>query len=200
MNIQRKWYFSIVIIMALTTISRTDVCRADDKARDRKTLHGIESVVVIVHPVEAEWQSELARVGLDENDLQASIVHQLQKAGIQVVAEEAASRSASEGFLNVRLKFSDPEPAKKQFPTLDNTGDVIEKTDVKKRYVYAIRLNLRQLVSLKRDPSAEAFSITWQTESVGLRRLVLIKDDIKSLVDVFIEAYISENPKPISAK
>jgi hypothetical protein len=197
MNIQRKWYFSIVIIMALTTISWTDVCRADNKARDRKTLNGIESVVVIVHSVEAEWQSELAKVGLSEDALESSIEQQLQKAGIQVLDEEASSQSAFEGILNVRLKFSDPEPAKKQFPTDDKSGDIIEKVDVKKRYIYAIRLNLRQLVSLKRDPAAETFSITWQAESLGLRRLALIKDDIKSLVDVFIEAYISENPNSI---
>ena len=96
--------------------------------------------------------------------------------------EEASTRSASEGILNVRLKFSDPEPAKKQFPALDSKGGVAEKVDLKKRYVYAIRLNLRQLVSLKRDPAAEAFSITWQAESLGMRRLALIQDDIKSPV------------------
>jgi hypothetical protein len=129
MNIQRKLLFSIVIITAWIAMALTGVCRADDKVRDRKTLHGIESVVVIVHAVEAEWQSELAKVGLAENVLQASIE--------------------------------------------------------------------RQLVSLKRDPAAEAFSITWQTESVGLRRLALIKEDIKSLVDVFVEAYASENPELI---
>jgi hypothetical protein len=175
----------------------TDVCHGDDKARDRKTLHGIASVVVVVHAVEAEWQSELAKVGLAENVLQTSIEHQLQKAGISVVSEESSSRSATEGILNVRLKFSDPEPAKKAFPGLGKKEDTIEQVDVKKRYVYAIRLNLRQLVSLKRDPAAEAFSITWQAESVGMRRLALIKDDIKSLVDVFIEAYLSENPDSI---
>ena len=197
MNIQCKWLFSIAFIAACISMALTDVCRADDKARDRKTLHGIESVVVIVHPVEAEWQSELAKVGLSENVLQASIEHQLQKAGIQVVSEEESSRSATEGILNVRLKFSDPEPAKKKYPALDKKEDTIEEVDVKKRYVYAIRLNLRQLVSLKRDPTAEAFSITWQAESAGMRRLALIKDDVKDLVDVFIEAYVSENSDSI---
>ena len=197
MNIRQRWFSSIIIIMALITITQTDVCRADDKARDRKTLQGIQSVVVKVHTVEAEWQAELAKVGLSESALESSIEQQLQKAGIQVLDEEASSQSAFEGILNVRLKFSDPEPAKKQFPTDDKSGDIIEKVDVKKRYIYAIRLNLRQLVSLKRNPSAEAFSITWQAESAGMRRLALIKDDIKSLVDVFIEAYISENPNSI---
>jgi hypothetical protein len=172
-------------------------CQADDRARDRATLRGIQSIIVKVHSLEAEWQAELAKVGLSEDNLESSIEQQLQKAGIQVLDEEASSQSAFEGILNVRLKFSDPEPAKKQFPADDTSGDIIEKVDVKKRYIYAIRLNLRQLVSLKRDPSAEAFSITWQAESVGMRRLALIKDDIKSLVDVFIEAYISENPNSI---
>ena len=197
MNIRQRWFSSIIIIMALITITQTDVCRADNKARDRKTLQGIQSVVVKVHTVEAEWQAELAKVGLSESALESSIEQQLQKAGIQVLDEEASIQSSFEGILNVRLKFSDPEPAKKQFPTDDKSGDIIEKVDVKKRYIYAIRLNLRQLVSLKRNPSAEAFSITWQAESVGMRRLALIKDDIKSLVDVFIEAYISENPSSI---
>jgi hypothetical protein len=193
MNIKRKWIYLIGAAL-LIAISLRDLCLADDKARDRKTLHGIQSVVVIVHAVEAEWRTELAKVGLSESALQASIEHQLQKAGIQVISEEGVSRrSELEGILNVRLKFNDPEPTKKQFLSLNGKEEKIEVVDIKKKYIYAIRLNLRQLVSLKRDPSAEAFSITWQAESVGMRRLSLIKDDIKSLVDVFIEAYTSEN-------
>jgi len=185
------------IVLFVMLLSLGSFCQADDRARDRATLRGIQSIIVKVHAVEAEWQTELAKVGLSEIDLESSIAHQLQKDGIQVISEGASNRSEFEGILNVRLKFTDPEPAKKQFPTYDKNGEVIEKVDVKKRYVYAIRLNLRQLVSLKRDPSAEAFSITWQAESVGMRRLSLIKDDIKSLVDVFIEAYVSENANSI---
>jgi hypothetical protein len=189
--------YHIFIVLFVIILSLGSFCRADDRSRDRATLRGIQSIMVKVHAVEEGWQTELGKVGLSESVLQSSIEQQLQKAGIQVLDEEASSKSAFEGILNVRLKFSDPEPAKKQFPTDDKSGDIIEKVDVKKRYIYAIRLNLRQLVSLKRDPSAEAFSITWQAESVGMRRLALIKDDIKSLVDVFLEAYISENPSLI---
>ena len=193
MDIKRKWIYLISTVLLITILLR-DLCLADDKARDRKTLQGIQSVVVKVHAVEAEWQAELAKVGLSESALQAAIEHQLQKAGIQVIAEEASKRSEVEGILNVRLRFNDPEPAKKQFLSLNGKEEKIEAVDTKKKYIYAIRLNLRQLVSLKRDPSAEAFSITWQAESVGMRRLALIKEDIKVLVDVFIEAYTAENP------
>ncbi|MGD9349046.1 MAG: hypothetical protein PVF71_05285, partial [Desulfobacterales bacterium] len=175
-NIKRIYLFSIVFL-TVTLLKGPGL--ADDKARDRSTLKGIQAVVVIVHAVAPEWQAELAKVGLSESALQATVEQQLQKAGIRVVAEEAASRSEFEGILNVRLSFADPEPAKKQFPALGQKEETIEKVDVKKRYVYAIRLNLRQLVSLKRDPAAEAFSITWQTESVGMRRLSLIQERIK---------------------
>jgi hypothetical protein len=192
MKINRIWILFISIAFLPLTLA-TEPGLADDKARDRKTLHGIQSVVVKVHPVEAEWLAELAKVGLSESALQSAIEHQLKKDGIQVIAEGASMRSGVEGILNVRLKFNDPEPAKKSFLSLDGKEEKIEVVDIKKKYIYAIRLNLRQLVSLKRDPSAEAFSITWQAESVGMRRLALIKDDIKRLVDVFIEAYLSEN-------
>jgi len=193
---QRRWFYAIMTIAALITIILTDVSRADDKARDRKTLQGIQAVVVKVHAVEAEWQTELEKVGLSENVLESEIERQLENAGMRVLPDEASTRSEFEGILNVRLRFSDPEPAKKQFSRLDKKGETIEKVDAKKRYVYAIRLNLRQLVALKRNPSAEAFSITWQAESVGMRRLIYIREDIKNLVDRFIEAYTSENPKP----
>ncbi len=182
------------IVFLFILLSLGSFCQADDRARDRATLRGIQSIIVKVHPLAAEWRAELEKVGLSESVLQSSIERQLQKAGIQVLAEEASNQSEFEGILNVRLKFVDHEPAKKTFLSLDDKEEKIERVDAKKKYVYAIRLNLRQLVALQRDPSAKAFLITWQAESVGLRRLVLIKDDIKSLVDVFIEAYISENP------
>jgi hypothetical protein len=193
MNTKRKWIYLMSAVL-LIALSVRDLCLADDKARDRKSLHGIESVVVKVHPVEAEWQAELAKVGLSESALRSAIENQLQKAGIPVIAEVASRRSEVEGILNVRLRFNDPEPSKKSFLSLSDKEEKIETVDTQKKYIYAIRLNLRQLVSLKRDPSAEAFSITWQAESVGMRRLILIREDIKNIVDRFIEAYTSENP------
>lgn len=196
MGIYSRW-FSLVSVLILTVTLLRNQGLADDKARDRSTLKGIQAVVVIVHAVAPEWQAELAKVGVSENGLQSAIENQLQRAGIQVTPAEASRRSEFEGILNVRLSFADPEPAKKQFPSLGQKEDTIEKVDLKKPYVYAVRLNLRQLVSLKRNPSAEAFSITWQTESVGMRRLPFIQERIKSLVDVFIEAYTSENPNLI---
>jgi hypothetical protein len=68
-----------------------------------------------------------------------------------------------------------------------------KKIESKKKYVYAIRLNFRQMVLFPRDPALKALAITWQTESVGFRRLALIREDVMNVIDVFIEAYLSEN-------
>lgn len=166
-------------------------CYADDRARDRESLRGIKAIIVIVHTFEQEWASELNKNGLSENILQATFERQLEKSGIRVIPEGASEDPLNEGHLNVRLKFLDPEPPKKTFTT--STEDKIERMDSKTRLVYAIRLNLRQPVSLARNPDVTVNAITWQTESVGLRRLAQIREDFENVVDVFIEAYRSEN-------
>ena len=166
--------------------------RADDRATDRATLRGIQAVVVKVHTWEREWRPELERVGMSESLLQAFIEQRLEKAGITVVAEEAAKKSESLGIINVRMALVDPEPAKKSFEI--SSGGKVERFDPKQKYVYAIRLNLRQPVSLLRTPTIQSRAITWQTELVGMRRLTIIREDVNNAVDVFIEAFSSENP------
>lgn len=168
-------------------------CQADDKAKDRATLHGIQSIIVKVHSWEPGWREQLKKVGLSENDLESLIEHKLETAGIHVIVEEASQKSETEGILNVRLKFVNPEPARKVYKTWGDDKD-IEKIDTNKQYIYAIRLNLRQLVVLPRDPAFRAWSITWQTESVGIRQVSLIREAVLNTIDVFIEAYFSENP------
>jgi len=181
----------MMVVLFSISMSFTSIAPADDRARDRATLRGIQSVIVKVHSWEPEWRAELKKVGLEESYLQSLIERKLEKAGILVLPEEAAKRSETEGILNVRMKFLEPEAARKVYSTLDENQ--IEKVDTKKKYVYAIRLNFRQMVVLPRNPALKALAITWQTESVGFRRLTLIREDLMNVIDVFIEAYMSEN-------
>ena len=55
----------------------------------------------------------LSKVSLTEAVLQATVERQLEKSGIKVIPEEASERPETEGILNVRVKFLDPEPPKK---------------------------------------------------------------------------------------
>jgi hypothetical protein len=89
------------------------------------------------------------------------------------------------------MKFIEPEPARKTYQ--DTDGSNIKKIDIKKKYIYAIRVNFRQTVMIPRYPDLKTQAITWQTESAGLRRLSKIRDDVMNEIDVFIEAYLSEN-------
>jgi hypothetical protein len=181
----------IFVVFFSTRLFFGPFCQADDRARDRATLRGIQSVIVKVHSLEPEWSGELKKVGLEESYLQSLIEHKLEKAGIPVLPEEAAKRSETEGILNIRMKLLEPEPARKTYKTLDENE--VEKVDTKKKYVYAIRLNFRQMVLFPRDPALKALAITWQTEILGFRRLSLIREDVMKGIDVFIEAYLSEN-------
>ena len=183
----------IFLVFLFAPLFFDSFCQADDKASDRATLHGIQSIIVKVHSWEPGWREELKKVGLTENDLESLIERKLETAGIHVITEEASQKSETEGILNVRIKFANSEPARKAFKTWDDDKD-IEKIDTKKKYIYAIRLNLRQLVMLPRDPALRAWSITWQTESVGFRQVSLIREAVLNAIDVFIEAYSSENP------
>jgi len=185
----RSIYLRIILTITLLPVL---VCRADDRATDRASLRGIKTIVVKVHTFERDWASELAKADLTESFLLASIERQLEKAGIALVPEEASRRTDTEGILVVRVKFMDPEPPKKTFITAEEKE--IQRFDPKKRYVYAIRLNFRQPASLRRTPEATISPITWQTESVGMKRLAMIRKDFEDVANVFIEAYLSENP------
>jgi hypothetical protein len=185
----RLLHLSVFLLIFLLSVF---ICWADDRARDRASLRGIKTVVVRVHTLDREWASELAKAGLTEAVVQASIERQLERSGIAVISEEASTKNGNEGILNVRTNFSDPEPPKKSF--VIDEEEKLERFNPKKRYVYAIRLNLRQMVSLRRNPEQTTYAITWQTETLGLRRVALIRKDIENVVNVFIEAYLSENP------
>jgi hypothetical protein len=179
-------------VICLTLVCWSAFGLADDRARDRATLRGIQAVVVRVHSWEAEWRAELAKVGTSESILQASIEQRIENARIRVVSEEAANKFESVGVLNVRIAFLAPEPSKKSFQT--SKEEKLERPDLKKKYIYAIRLNFRQPGSILRAPSIQSMAITWQTEALGMRRLADIRLDVYNAVDVFIEAFLSENP------
>jgi plasmid maintenance system killer protein len=183
----------IIIIMTFFSISVSfnSNSPADDRDMDRATLRGIQSVIVNVSSWESEWSAQLKKVGLEESVLQSRIEHKLEKAGIPVLPEEFAKRSKTEGVLNIRVQFLEFQPERKIYRTPD--GDEIEKVDTKKKYIYAIRLNFRQTVMFPRDPALKASAITWQTEFLGLSQLAIIKEDIMNVIDVFVEAYLSEN-------
>jgi hypothetical protein len=74
-------------------------------------------------------------------------------------------------------------------------GDQLSKDTPVQRYFYAVYIELRQAVSLLRDPGIKEIAPTWSTSSLGLRRLARIESDIKDQIDKFISAHVIVNPK-----
>ena len=186
--------FWLALVVTLVSFGMwNSATQAEDTNEARATLRAIEAVCVQVKHFDPELRVQLGKGGLTEDALQIAVERKLEAAGIKVLSEEKISKSDCPAFLYVNFQILVPET---KF-TYTVEGEQISKDKPVERYFYGVDIELRQMVSLKRDLSAEAFSITWQVESVGMRRLALIKDDIKRLVDVFIEAYISENPDSI---
>jgi len=62
--------------------------------------------------------------------------------------------------------------------------------------MYDITLEFKQYVTLVRSPSAQAYGATWSTGYMGYNpQLRDIRDKMKDRVDIFINAYLSVNPK-----
>ena len=52
---------NIIITLFFILVSFNSICQADDRARDRATLRGIQAVIVKVHSWEPEWSAELKK-------------------------------------------------------------------------------------------------------------------------------------------
>ena len=57
------------------------------------------------------------------------------------------------------------------------------------------KLSILEMAQAGRQRGLKVLAITWQTESLGFSRLALIREDVMNVIDVFIEAYLSENPR-----
>lgn len=65
-------------------------------------------------------------------------------------------------------------------------------------WAFRIDVGLEQAVRLARDPKAQGFAVTWRLGSfgtVGADKVRGVRDIVKDLVDEFVNAYLSVNPK-----
>jgi hypothetical protein len=100
-------------------------------------------------------------------------------AGIKVLTREEVFRTPGEPHLYINV----------------NVNMAKTESDI---YPYSIDILLIQQVSLLRDPSLTTFAVTWSKGGVGsIAKPILsqLQDYIKELVDIFIKAYLEENPK-----
>jgi hypothetical protein len=143
---------------------------AIDSEQTRESLRGIKGVRVVVEDVSAD----AVRDGLTRDQIQTDVELRLRKAGINVVNNTPAARAILSIYAHL-LKAN------------GNLG-----------YIYNCDVHLAQLVTANAN-GVSVVATTWSTgmlggvESSNMPRT--IRDNIGDLVDDFLNAYLSVNPK-----
>jgi hypothetical protein len=144
-----------------------------DPQSEIRSLQGLHQFEVSIEGLTPKMQD----VGLDPNQIRSDVELKLRLAGIKVVVPSFGS--------DATLYVSVDSQAGVRYP------------------LYAISLSLKVLqdVQLVRDPHIQmARGITWEVHQVGIvsknaKPVDFVRGGLKDLVDVFLNDYLSANPK-----
>ena len=143
-------------------------------ADDDNMLRGLKGVNVMV----ADLRPEIERSGLSKTQIQTDVELKLRMAGIKVLSEEEYLSVPGFPHLYVRIAGF--------------------KAEAIRHYVFSVSVELMQEVYLVRTAPdfTEYGAVTWSHSIVGISpKLGTIRAGVKDMVDRFIKAYLSVNPK-----
>lgn len=167
-----KWWI-ILIAFVLHLLNLASNVSAQDDADTRPTLRGFQGVHVVVE----ELSPQIEENGLTTKQLEMDTKLKLQTAGIKVLSKEEFLRTVGKPYLYVNAHIS------------------ILKTQIT-RYIFYIRVELNQEVSLVKSPTTVVPAVTWSTGGWGIDfSLENIRDIVKNQVEKFVNAYLAVNPK-----
>jgi hypothetical protein len=171
MNSWKGWLIFITFFMSF--LNSTPSAFAQDDADTRPTLHGFSGVYVVVEPLSPQIEKQ----GLTADQLQKDSEAKIRAAGIKVLSKEEFLRTPGRPYLYVNASIS------------------ILRTQIT-RYIFYIRLEFNQEVSLVKSPETIVPAATWSTGGWGIDfSLENIRDICKKQVEKFIDAYLAVNPK-----
>jgi hypothetical protein len=168
---EKAFYFSVLWICILVA----SPLFALNSEMNRSTLQGLKGFKVLVE----DLAPEVEREGLVKDPLQKGIEDKLRAAGIKVLTQEEAAQTPGEPYLYVNINVTLPK------------GEEAVCS-------YSIDFALIQNVTLVRNPKQTTYAITWSTGGVGLigkKSLGELKESVEELVEIFIKAHSSVNPK-----
>ncbi len=170
----------VTAVIALLMILLGMAWGFDDEG-SRETLRGIKGVRVVVESIEPE----IEEAGLTRSQVQTDVELKLRTAGLNLLTPEERNkeiiRASGGAYLYVNPHILKLHKIPSYF-----------QVDV---YVFSIDLELYQAVYLMRNKKRAA-ALTWSTGVLGTNRdLGKIRSEIKDRVDVFLDAWLSVNPK-----
>lgn len=152
---------------ALMALAALPAVCASDTDMDRATLRGLKAVKVVIDPLQPELQKE----GFTPNELRAQIEQRLHTAGIPV------DQNAKE-FLGLTVKSMRAK---------------------KSPVVILFTLGFYQVAELAREKGLKTVAETWGVQDAMMVQSKMLnqvsRTAIDNLVEQFINAYSSVNPK-----
>lgn len=162
---------SAAVLIAMVT----QPCGAQTITLDTLSLHRLPGVRVEIEPYANAARDD----GLDPDSLRHLMESKLVDAGIAVLTEDEWQVTIGNPLLLLRI-------------------DLLKPSDF--FYLYALRLELKQLVVLARDSTIPAFSATWTSEStvgsVQTANLPSLRWRVADQVDRFIAAHAAADRAP----
>jgi len=194
----KRWWVILMVICLALLILNSPVFSFNDTKEARETLRDVTSVYVVM----AGITPELERNGMSARQLKTDVKSKLRKAGINVITTRG-ERESAESFparLYVRINALKSDMLKSGFDidyyALNISVELIQ------RCLPLTHESLSRVSGENIDPSYisshSALACTWSTNNIylaGEERIIAIRDCVQELVDHFIDAYLSVNPK-----
>lgn len=162
----------IFMILVLTELRSLEPAFAQDDEISRQTLRGLQGVQVVMEPLRPEIKGD----GLTVDGLRTNTEKKFEIAGIKVLSETENQMTPGSPYIYVHSNVS--------------------KYRYLLGYIYTNRVELVQDVYLVRAFKIKAGAVTWSISTTGFApKLEDIRTSMEDLVDNFIRAYLSVNPK-----
>ncbi len=160
-----------ILVAAIAAVLLFAVVGQLARADTHDTLKGISGVHVRVE----FFHEDAQRAGFNEQTFQTDVELKLRLAGIKVQTQKEwfATPGTPYLYLNV-ISFH------------EQRGE---------NAAFNISLELKEQVSLVRNPATRVFATTWSDGKLGYGDLQYARDSVKDVVDQFINAWLSVNPQ-----
>jgi len=132
----------------------------------RETLRGLTGVVVVIETVKPDAEAD----GLNVMEIQTEVESKLTQGGISVLPHPAWRETPGRPWLYVSV----------------NTIKHLQN------YFFSVDVQLKQDVSLPRQPSIMTSSATWELGSIGFVDTELLPAKIRESVAAYVESFISD--------
>lgn len=177
MKNKKYWVLAAILGICASVIWAVDNTESQISTQftyPKDTLKGLQGVKVLVEAI----KPEVEKYGLTEQQLQTDVELRLRQNGIKVLSEKEWLSAAGQPYIYVNVNIMKVE----NIPLV----------------TYGITLELKQNVSLERDPTKLCSASTWDRRGVmsaGLGKIENIRECVKGYVDNFINDYLAANPK-----